>query len=172
MRARNLPLLGILACGGAPSPSSLELRSALPGGGAIPPDYTCDGANRSIPWSWSDPPHGTHTFAIIVDDPDAPGTTWTHWAAWNIPGDIRSLSEGIPRDSSGMVQGRNDFGEVGWGGPCPPVSDGEHRYFARVYALDASLSLQTGASRGDLDAAMMGHVVGQGEWMARYRRAR
>ncbi|MGH7165696.1 MAG: YbhB/YbcL family Raf kinase inhibitor-like protein, partial [Nitrospiraceae bacterium] len=102
----------------------MELKSsAFPPGGVIPAKYTCDGPDISPPLSWADVPAGTQSLALIADDPDAPGGTWVHWAAWNIPPNTSALQEDVPkRDSlpNGMKQGTTDFRSIGYGGPCPP----------------------------------------------------
>jgi len=107
-----------------------------------------------------------------MDDPDAPAGTWVHWVLWNLPAGANSLPEGVAKREQlddGSRQGRNDFGKIGYGGPCPPPGK-PHRYFFRVYALDTKLNLAPGASRQELDAAMTGHVLGQAEYMGTFRR--
>lgn len=140
--------------------------------GAIPGSYTCDGADASPELSWSGAPAGVQSFALIADDPDAPAGTWTHWLIWNIPLQSAGLPKGVPKDGTladGARQGRNDFERVGYGGPCPP-SGKPHRYFFRVYALDRKLDLKAGANRKELELAMKGHVLAQGELMGKYGR--
>jgi Raf kinase inhibitor-like YbhB/YbcL family protein len=163
-----LAALAALAAGGG----TMELKSpAFAAGADIPAKHTCDGPDVSPPLSWTDPPAGTRSFALVADDPDAPAGTWVHWVAWNIPPGARSLAEGLPKRGSlpdGTKQGTTDFGRVGYGGPCPP--SGTHRYFFRLYALDSPLPLPEGAARDDLDRALKGHVLAQGELMGRYRR--
>lgn len=142
-------------------------------GMAMPEKYTCDGANVSPPFQWKGVPAAAKSVAVIVDDPDAPGKTWVHWVLFNWPVGDTSLAENIPqRDKlpNGAVQGRNDFGHAGYGGPCPPK--GTHRYFFRVYALDCQLDLTPAATRADVDQAMAGHVVASGELMATYQRSK
>ncbi len=139
--------------------------------GMIPSKYTCDGADVSPPLSWSKPPAGTRSLALISDDPDAPGRTWVHWVVYNIPPGTTSLPEGVPRNEKILgdaLQGKNDFGRVGYGGPCPP--GGTHRYFFKLYALDAVLDLRSGATKNDVLSAMEGHVLAQGELMGKYKR--
>lgn len=130
----------------------------------IPPQYTCDGANVSPPLRWSGTPEGTKSLALIVDDPDAPVGLFTHWLAWNIDPKTTDIPAG--NAPGGAVQGKNDFGETGYGGPQPP--SGTHRYYFKVFALDRTLDLKAGAKRRDLDAAMKGHVIAQGQLMGRY----
>ena len=139
-------------------------------GGAVPRRHTCEGEDLSPALAWNNVPDGTRSFAIVVDDPDAPGRVWVHWLAWDIPGTARGLPEGVRPDEAGFSQGMTDFRRVGYGGPCPPQGHGAHRYFFRVYALDARLNLAPGASRGELDAAMRGHILGQGELMGKFHR--
>jgi Raf kinase inhibitor-like YbhB/YbcL family protein len=114
-----------------------------------------------------------HSLALIVDDPDAPGGTWTHWLIWNIPAHLTALPEGVPAEDileNGARQGRNDFHRIGYGGPCPPPGKA-HRYFFKLHALDTALDLKAGASRKELDRAMKRHIVSQAEWMGTYRRS-
>jgi Raf kinase inhibitor-like YbhB/YbcL family protein len=147
------------------------ISSAFEAGGVIPAKYTCDGQDISPPLSWSDVPAGARSLALIADDPDAPRGTWVHWVAWNLPMDARSLSEGIPKQSSlsnQMQQGMTDFKKPGYGGPCPP--SGTHRYFFKLYALDTVLNLPAGTTKGNLEKAMQGHILGQAELMATYQR--
>jgi Raf kinase inhibitor-like YbhB/YbcL family protein len=125
---------------------------------------TCDGENRPIHVRWSDPPEGTESFAVIVDDPDAPKPHFVHWLVWNIPRERRSLKHLVQ-----CKQGTNDFGRMGWGGPCPPHG-AEHRYVIRVYALDKVLDLDDAADRDDLMEAMRDHVLARGELEGLYER--
>jgi len=141
--------------------------------GKIPEKYTCRGANVSPDLYWKSAPEKTKAFALIVDDPDAPAGAWVHWVVYNIPAETRSLPAHIPATGSlenGMTQGKNSFGGIGYGGPCPPPGHGPHRYFFRLYALDAPLRLDAGASREELTAAMKGRILGQAELMGRFER--
>lgn len=153
-------------------PMAFELRSpAFEHGEPIPRRYTCDGEDLSPPLEWSDPPEGTVSLALIMDDPDAPVGTWDHWVLFDIPADVRSLPEGVPPDAEppqGGRHGRNSWRRLGYGGPCPP--GGTHRYFFRLYALDTALGLSSGAAKGDILKAMEGHVLGQAELMGTYSR--
>ena len=140
-------------------------------GQSIPAPYTCDGVNISPPLEWSGVPKTAKTVAIVVDDPDAPSGTWVHWVLYNLPAGNIGLVENVPATESlkaGGFQGKNDFGKIGYGGPCPP--SGTHRYFFRVYALDSELPLKAGASKAELMKAMEGHIVLQGQLMGTYRR--
>jgi len=154
---------------------SLVLTSgAFHAGEAIPARYTCEGADVSPPLLWSGTPRGTASFVLILDDPDAPGGTWVHWVLFNLPGTVTALPEGVPkadapRELGGALQGRNDFRKVGYGGPCPPPGR-PHRYFFRLYALDAVLPLRAGADRKAVDAAMRGHVLAETALMGTYGR--
>jgi Raf kinase inhibitor-like YbhB/YbcL family protein len=146
--------------------------SAFEPAGMIPPEHTCDGKDVSPPLAWTDPPESTASFALICDDPDAPSRTWVHWLVWNIPPAERRLAQGIPKSAElpgGARQGTNDFRRLGYGGPCPP--SGTHRYFFRLFALDATLNLSAGATREELERAMSGHLLGQAELMGKYRRS-
>lgn len=141
-------------------------------GAGIPAKYTCSGANVSPALQWSEAPVGTKSLALIADDPDAPGGTWTHWVIWDIPATGAGLPEGAPHDESlsgGARQGKNDFGKVGYGGPCPPPGK-PHRYFFRMYALDKVLELPAGSERPDLEDAMKRHILAQAEWMGVFKR--
>lgn len=146
--------------------------TAFADGGAIPIRYTCDAADLSPALSWKDVPQGTRTLALIADDPDAPAGTWTHWILWNIPPQASILPEGVPPVETldnGARQGRNDFRRLGYGGPCPPPGK-PHRYFFKLYALNARLDLKPGAARGELEEAMKGHIVAQAVWIGTYKR--
>src|SRR2546425_10201022 len=121
--------------GGAPMAFSISSPS-FQNGKDIPKKFTCDGDDVSPALSWMDPPQGSKSFALIADDPDAPRGTWTHWVLYDIPADVQELSAGIGHDESlrnGAKQGKNDFGNIGYGGPCPP-SGAAHRYHFKLYA--------------------------------------
>ena len=146
--------------------------SAFSSGGTIPKNYTCDGPDLSPPLSWKDAPAGTQTFALIADDPDAPSGTWVHWVIYNLPSSAKELREGVQKAEKlpdGTAQGRNDFRKVGYGGPCPPPGK-PHRYFFKLYALDAKLTLKSGATKSDLESAIKGHILAQAELMGKYGR--
>jgi Raf kinase inhibitor-like YbhB/YbcL family protein len=145
--------------------------SAFQEGGLIPAKYTCDGNDLSVPLKWAGAPEGTKSIALISDDPDAPVGTWVHWVMWNIPPAARELAEGVPPKAElpdGSRQGVSDFGRPGYGGPCPP--SGTHRYYFKVYALDAMLDLPNSARKADLVKAMKGHVLAEGQLMGKYSR--
>ena len=139
--------------------------SAFREGGNIPSKFTCDSGNASPPLQITGVPPEAKTLVLIADDPDAPGGLFTHWLVWNIPPQTNSIAEGSGPKG---VHGTNDFGKSGYGAPCPPP--GTHRYYFRVFALDRELTLPAGAKRSQLDGAMKGHVVAQGELMGRYSR--
>jgi len=139
--------------------------SAFQEGANIPSKFSCDGANTSPPLQISDVPSEAKSLVLIVDDPDAPSGLFTHWTVWNISPQTSTIAEGST--PKGML-GTNDFGKSGYGGPCPP--SGTHRYYFKIFALDRELDLPFGAKRGQLDAAMKGHVIAQGELMGRYLR--
>jgi hypothetical protein len=155
------------------SPSKIELKTtSFTPGDFIPKRFTCDAANVSPALAWTDPPAGTQSFAIIEDDPDAPSGTFVHWLVYDLPADYRGLPEALSRNdqmAGGGRQGTNDFSRTGYGGPCPPRGK-PHRYFIRLYALDAKLELRPAARRHELEAAMKGHILAQAELMARYQR--
>ena len=145
--------------------------SAFSEGELIPSKYTCDGANVSPPISWESVPAGARTIALISDDPDAPVGTWVHWVLYDLPANVTHLPENVPPDeklANGADQGKTDFGKIGYGGPCPP--SGTHRYYFKVYALDTSLGLGPGATKGQLLNAMKEHIVAEGQLMGKYAR--
>ena len=174
--SRVVPSLVALLVGlGGGCAMAFELQSPAFGrGGDIPVKHTCDGQDRSPGLRWSDPPAGTKGFALVADDPDAPAGTWVHWVIYNIPAALRELPEGVvTRDTVAGIgtQGMNDFERAGYGGPCPPPGPA-HRYFFKLYALDAELKLAPRKTKADLLKSMEGHVLGQAELMGRYRRRR
>ncbi len=136
-------------------------------GQPIPAKYSCDGQDSSPPLQWTDPPAGTRSFTLIMDDPDAPAGVWDHWLLFNLPADTRSLAEQAT-PPAGSRGGRNSWGRTGYGGPCPPR--GTHRYFFKLYALDTSLELAAGATKKELLQAMEGHLLAQAELMGTYAR--
>ncbi len=138
----------------------------------IPAQFTCKGEDVSPRLQWSGAPAHTASFALIMDDPDAPAGTWVHWVLWNLPETTRSLPQGVPKREQlgdGARQGRSSFGKVGYGGPCPPAGQ-THRYFFRLYALDTKLDLAAGAERSELDSAMKGHVLAETEYMGTFHK--
>ena len=144
--------------------------SAFPEGGAIPPKYTCDGQNISPAIEWSGVPPQAKSLALILDDPDAPGGTFTHWLLYGIPPSTNSLAEGY-HPSAPAAAAINDFGKSGYGGPCPPKGHGPHRYNFHFFALDVpSLDVHKGAKRSDIDRAIHGHVIEESKHMGRYER--
>ncbi|PWT89419.1 MAG: YbhB/YbcL family Raf kinase inhibitor-like protein [Acidobacteria bacterium] len=146
--------------------------SAFQSSQMIPSKYTCDGENVSPELSWDGAPAGTKSLALICDDPDAPRGTFTHWVLYGLPANITALPENLPKtkdvDSPKLKQGKNGFGDFGYGGPCPP--GGTHRYFFKLYALDTDIQLSSSAQKGDLEAAMKGHILGSAELMGTYHR--
>ncbi|HMD84047.1 MAG TPA: YbhB/YbcL family Raf kinase inhibitor-like protein [Terriglobia bacterium] len=175
-RLTLLVVLVILAAGVAAAKDpfgKLELKTtAFHPGGTVPAQFTCSGANISPSLSWNQPPPGTQSFALIVDDPDAPGGTWVHWVVYDLPGSARHLPEQVSAGDAmagGGKQGVNDFPANGYGGPCPPPGQ-PHRYFFRLYALDTILDLRAPVRRKNADAAMKGHVLAQGELMGTFGR--
>ena len=149
--------------------------SAFTHGAAIPTKYTCEGADVSPPLAWSGVPTGTKSFALIVDDPDAPDPrapkkTWVHWVLYDLPPD----SHGLPENASaghlppGIKAGNNDWKRNSYGGPCPPI--GRHRYFFKLYALDKQLDLKPGATKRTVEQAMENHILAHCELMGTYKR--
>ena len=149
---------------------SIELTSsAFSQGKAIPKKYSCKGDDVSPALAWGEPPAGTKSFALIMDDPDAPLGTWVHWVLFNIPASTRELPEAFPSDAAlpdGSVSGTSSFNKTGYGGPCPP--SGTHRYFFKLYALDETLAISAGANKGELEKAMTGHILAKGELMGTF----
>ncbi len=143
--------------------------------GAIPSKHTCDGVETSPALQWSGLPAGTRSLALIVDDPDAPDPAapkrvWVHWVLYNLPADSTGLAEGVDAAQlpKGAKQALNDWERTGYGGPCPPI--GRHRYFFKLYALDAELQDLGKGGKGELMAAMQGHVIGETELVGTYQR--
>lgn len=138
----------------------------------IPTRFTCDGDDVSPPLSWSEPPPGTQSLVLIVEDPDAPGRTWDHWVLFNIPAAVRLLPEGVPAEPfpSGMgTQGSNSWHRIGYGGPCPPAGS-PHRYYFHLYALDTVLDNEAGSTKKEIEQGMQDHILAGGSLMARYGR--
>jgi Raf kinase inhibitor-like YbhB/YbcL family protein len=145
--------------------------AAFHNGGQIPKKFACDGQDVSPALSWTDPPAGTKSLALIVDDPDAPAGTWVHWVLYDLPSGTRQLPEGVAKDyelADGARQGHNDFGEIGYNGPCPPRG-AMHRYFFKLYALDFKTRLNPGAAKSDVVRAMRGHILAQAEVIGKFR---
>ena len=208
MRLRNvwarttLPVAGVTAflvlsvshgCGGRdrlpvedPAKLTITLRSAaFTVGGKIPEKFTCDGPNHSPPLEWSGVPNSARSLVLICEDPDAPGQTWSHWVAFNLPIELKALKEAVPADETIPTtfmdgsppggdqpearQGTNDFGKTGYGGPCPPSRT--HHYYFRLYAIDTELKLDSRATRTDVIKAIEGRIVAEGFLMGKYQRA-
>jgi Raf kinase inhibitor-like YbhB/YbcL family protein len=152
----------------------LEIKITSPAfeeGGLIPKKYTCDGSNVSPPLRWDSVPDGTESIAIICEDPDAPSGTWMHWILFNLPAECRELAENIPDDETlhdSTRQGINDFGSIGYSGPCPPW--GIHRYFFKIFALDCTLDIVHLVDKDILNLAMGDHILATGQLMGRYQR--
>jgi Raf kinase inhibitor-like YbhB/YbcL family protein len=158
--------------GGAPVENAtlakLDLTSdAFQNGQAIPTDYTCDGADRTPAIHWSDPPAGTRSFALVIDDPDAPSGTFRHWGVFDIPASARSIGGG----QKAGTEVTNDFGKPGYGGPCPPKGHGPHHYHFKLFALDTDkLGLSPNAKVADVEKAAQQHAIAQGELVGTYER--
>jgi len=153
--------------------AALQLTSsAFQPNSDIPKKFTCSADDVSPALSWTDAPAGTQAFALIADDPDAPAGTWVHWVIYDLPAASRGLPEGLPKQeivAGGGSQGRNDFGRIGYGGPCPPPGS-PHRYFFKLYALSAKTGLNSGATKAALLRAMEGKILGQTELVGKFRR--
>jgi Raf kinase inhibitor-like YbhB/YbcL family protein len=157
---------------GEPAMSFQVTSPAFKQGEYIPKKYTGEGADVSPPLQWVNPPAETQSFALLCDDPDAPMGDWVHWVIFNMPAETRGLPEAVSTDKElkdKSRQGTNDFKRIGYGGPMPPRGS-DHRYFFKLYALDAPLTLNAGAKKADLLKAMEKHLLGQAELMGRYRR--
>lgn len=181
-----LLIISLAACTASPAqiPQSSETKpieeaamslkissSAFSNGQPIPSDFSCDGRDVSPALSWTEPPAGTKSFALIMDDPDAPMGTWVHWIIFNIPASTRNLKEGVATDqqlSDGSLQGKTSAGSSGYHGPCPP--SGTHRYYFKLYALDSMLSLTAKADKKALLAAMESHILANAELMGTFKR--
>jgi Raf kinase inhibitor-like YbhB/YbcL family protein len=163
---RWLASLGVIACGSASAGPLTVSSPVFSANGEIPVQHTCEGADTPPALAWSGAPATVKSYALIVDDPDAPDpkapkTVWVHWVLADIPASVTHL----PAD--GIAVGKNDWGKTAWGGPCPPI--GRHRYSFKVYALDAKVG-RGGMSKAELLEAMKGHVVGQGELVGTYQK--
>ena len=180
MRSKDFPAVLVLfcllfinsACAKKATPEgevdmSIQLTSnAFKEGESIPKRHTCDGDDLSPALSWSGVPQGSASLALIADDPDAPAGTWVHWVLADLSPDLTGLMEG----AAGVgVQGVNGFRRTGYGGPCPPRGS-THRYYFKLYALDKTLGLKPGMTKSDVEKAMQGHILAQGQLMGRYGR--
>ena len=146
---------------------SIQITStAFAEGDKIPRIYTCDDKNVSPPLIWTGVPTGTVSLVLIMDDPDAPTGTWVHWVLYNLPAETTSLEQG---KTSVGTDGKNDFKKPGYGGPCPPRGENHHYYF-KLYALDVKLDLKPGVTKAQVESAMGGHIMAQGQLMGRYGR--
>ncbi|MBW2020678.1 MAG: YbhB/YbcL family Raf kinase inhibitor-like protein [Deltaproteobacteria bacterium] len=177
----SLVFLLTLACtvatqdkGQADQVTKLQVESAaFKAGDTIPKRYTCDGADVSPPLAWSAPPEGTEQLVLICDDPDAPGRTWVHWVLFGLSPNTLGVPEDVPQEEVVLVgakQGRNDFGRIGYGGPCPPRGMGTHRYFFKVYAVDLPPHIPAGATKAQVIRMIRGHILAEGQLMGRYGR--
>jgi Raf kinase inhibitor-like YbhB/YbcL family protein len=146
--------------------TKLTLTSgAFQNGQPIPVQFTCDGANQTPPLAWGEPPAGTKSFALVVDDPDAPSGTFRHWGAYDIPASARAIP------ASGFAQATNDFGKPGYGGPCPPPGHGPHHYHFKLFALDVEkLGVSPGAKIEQVESEAQKHAIGRGELVGTYER--
>jgi Raf kinase inhibitor-like YbhB/YbcL family protein len=145
--------------------------SAFRDGDVVPRRHTCDGEDSAPPLAWEGPPAGTHAFALVLDDPDAPSGTFTHWLVCDLPGNLAEL-DGAGALAGGATEGTNDFGRIGYGGPCPPRGHGPHRYRFHLHALQQPLRLPRGFSRREFDTALEGHVLGTAMLQGVYARGR
>jgi Raf kinase inhibitor-like YbhB/YbcL family protein len=162
-------------CAAAGSDTMLKLTSsAYHDQGAMDARFTCQGLDVSPPLAWAGAPAGTKSFALILDDPDAPDpaapqTTWVHWVLYDIPAGVDSLQESASKQlPAGTREGTNDWDRTGYGGPCPPI--GRHRYFHKLYALDVVLPDLHNPSKAELESAMRGHVIAQAQLIGTYQK--
>jgi Raf kinase inhibitor-like YbhB/YbcL family protein len=175
--------LSPLACKGDKHPPATAEKGALKmamtlsstafsDGAAIPKKYSCEGEDVSPPLAWNSLPGGTKSLALILDDPDAPMGTWTHWVLWALPPAPAALPEGVPRDSalsSGLKQGKNSWPKTGYNGPCPPPGK-PHRYYFKLYALDIEPALADNTNKAALESAIKDHILAQAQLMGTYGR--
>jgi Raf kinase inhibitor-like YbhB/YbcL family protein len=172
-------LLGCLVtAGGADKPNpkkvmNLQITStAFSEGQPVPAKYSCEGSDISPPLAWTNAPANTKSFALIADDPDAPMGTWVHWVLYDLPPSTNALPEDVAKTqyiAGNAKQGLNSWPRLGYGGPCPPPGK-PHRYFFKLYALDRMLDLKPGLTKKDVEAAMEGHVLAEGQLMGTYQR--
>ncbi len=170
----TLALAVVAAAGAAEKPATFQLRSNFSPFGSIPIDHTCDWGDQSPPLGWRNAPDSTKSFALILDDPDAPDPAapkmvWVHWVVYDIPGDATDLAQDArgKKLPHGTRFGLNDWKQQTYRGPCPPV--GEHRYFFKLYALDVVLPDLGRPTKVDLEKAMAGHILGKAELVGRYK---
>ena len=167
----SLVLILLVSCSNAEIVNMQELKitsNVFKHSAMIPSNYTCDGDDVNPPLIIENIPETTKTLVLIVDDPDAPAGTWVHWVVWNIP--VSSTTMKIKEYSKPGTQGINDFKEHNYRGPCPP--SGTHRYFFKVYALDKELSLSVNSTKKDVEEAMQGHILAEGELIGIYTKER
>jgi Raf kinase inhibitor-like YbhB/YbcL family protein len=171
-----LPLAMTLASQAADSTNKVSINltsSAFAEGAPIPEEYTCQGKDKSPPLKWSGVPSEAKSLALIMDDPDAPMGTWVHWVLYDLASSMTELPLGLSAKehiaAGSGKEGLNDFKRLGYGGPCPPPGK-PHRYFFKLYALDATLDLKPGAKKKDLEHAMEKHILGQGQLIGTYKR--
>lgn len=167
-------MAGFAAPAAAEESTAMKISSpAFANEKAIPQEYSCEGANTSPALQWEGVPSAAQSLALIMEDPDAPSGTYIHWVAYNMPPGLPGLPAAVPAAETladGMRQGENSAHKTGYTGPCPPPGHGVHRYFFRLYALDAKLDLKPDATRAALDAAMKGHILASAETMGRFER--
>jgi Raf kinase inhibitor-like YbhB/YbcL family protein len=165
--------MGAVNAAEASGKGTMQLSStAFAEGQPIPARHTCDGDNVSPALMWSGVPPGAKSLVLIADDPDAPVGTWVHWVLYDLPPTAAELPEALPRDQyipEGAKQGLNDFKHLGYGGPCPPAGK-PHRYYFKVYAVDAVLGLKPGATKKEVERAIEKHTLAQGQLMGTYKR--
>jgi Raf kinase inhibitor-like YbhB/YbcL family protein len=161
-----------------PHKKKMEIKlysSAFKDGDFIPSKFSCEGTNVSPQLSWNDAPKDVKSFAIVVDDPDAPGGDFVHWVIYNIPGNLSELPEDVPHSGNipgGIIYGANGFGRIGYGGPCPPAGK-PHRYIFKIYALDTVLHhLESGATMKQLLNAINNHIIAEGRLTGKYQRSK
>jgi len=171
----SLFMVALVTCGSEDIQAPLLISVTSPAyanGAEIPVKYTCQGKDTSPAWEWKGAPKGTKAWAIIFDDPDAPMGTWVHWVLYNLPANAAGLPEGASSGTglpAGTLQGKNSWGREAYGGPCPPAGKA-HRYYLKVYALSAGLSLKAGADKSALLRAMKGRVLARGSLLGNYKR--
>ena len=176
--ALTATLLAVAGCGGGnetvstpppKAPATITLRSpAFKTGGELPKQYTCDGSGVTPPLTWFSVPRKAKELALLVEDPDAPGGTFVHWSVWGIPGSATGLLQGVA--TGGLQQGKNGFGNVGYGPPCPPKGATPHRYVFTLYALSQPLGAGNGASGDEVQKAIGDVAIAKGSFTTMYGR--
>lgn len=171
MQKKLILLTGFLAFCLTREAMAMELMSKdFQPAGSLPLEFTCDGKNLSPSLYWKDAPQNTQSFVLILEDPDAPSGTWTHWVLFNIPATTDSIAKNATTFPQGTLVGKNSWGHNNYDGPCPP--QGEHRYFFKLYAVDTQLPTHPGLTKAEVETAIHGHILASTELVAKYQRTK